>query len=109
MSSLTVFEKFIDRRWGEVKPTSRKWLVAVMGLGGETGETIEPMKKHFRDGKVPGEELKLELGDVLHYLTVLAHSYGWSLEEVMAANMDKLTAQDFKKRMVNEAFGGGGK
>ena len=88
------FQNFIAERWGPVRPLNRAWTIAVMGLAGETGETIEPMKKHFRDGEHPGDDLKLEMGDVLHYLTVLAGSYGWTLEDIMHANMEKLRARD---------------
>lgn len=96
----TEFEKFVRERWGDVVPGSRDWLIAVMGLGGETGECTEPMKKHFRDGKEPGYELLLEFGDVLHYLTVLASSYGWTLQEVMDANVAKLKERDAAKGKV---------
>jgi NTP pyrophosphatase (non-canonical NTP hydrolase) len=94
---MTTFEQFVADRWGDVQPLSRDWLIATMGLGGETGECLEPLKKHYRDGKHPGEALKLELGDVLHYLTVIARSYGWTLDELMSANMEKLLARDRKK------------
>jgi NTP pyrophosphatase (non-canonical NTP hydrolase) len=96
MSLAREFEEWVGKRWGASPPGSRHWLIAVMGLAGETGECVEPMKKHYRDGKHPGDALKLELGDVLHYLTVLAHSYGWSLDELMQANMAKLEARDAK-------------
>jgi NTP pyrophosphatase (non-canonical NTP hydrolase) len=92
------FQEYVERRWGMVHPLTPRWLVAVMGLAGETGEVIEPCKKHFRDGKHPGEDLKLELGDVLHYLTVIAASYGWTLEQLAEANMRKLDARDAKRR-----------
>jgi NTP pyrophosphatase (non-canonical NTP hydrolase) len=70
---------------------------AAMGLPGETGEVMELLKKHARDGKHPGDKLLLELGDVIHYATVLAQSYGWSLDQVLQANIDKLVARDFDK------------
>lgn len=88
------FQQFVRQRWGDVAPLSRNWLIATMGLAGETGEVVEPLKKFYRDGREPGFELLLEMGDVLHYLTVLAHAHGYTLEEAMQANMDKLSARD---------------
>lgn len=72
--------------------------IAALGLAGEVGEVIEHLKKHMRDGKHPGDALKLELGDVLHYLTVLAGAYGWTLDELAQANIAKLEARDAKSR-----------
>jgi NTP pyrophosphatase (non-canonical NTP hydrolase) len=98
------FERWVDESWkGPIQPGSRNWLIAVMGLAGETGEVTEPLKKHFRDGKVPGPELLLEFGDVLHYLIVLAHSYGYTLEQMMRANMVKLEARDVQKKLNDSA------
>lgn len=116
---LTEFQQYVRSRWGKVEPLSRSWLIAVMGIGGEVSETAEEWanltalhisvgrgtelcKKHFRDGKYPGADLQLEMGDVLHYLTVLAASYGWTLETLAAANMEKLEARDAAKRAQGE-------
>jgi NTP pyrophosphatase (non-canonical NTP hydrolase) len=93
------YQNWIGNRWldrGGFQQGSRNWHIAVMGLAGETGEIIDEIKKIYRDGKAPGEALKLEMGDALHYLTVLAHSYGWSLEELMRANVAKLVERDAK-------------
>lgn len=92
------FEKWVANRWGASAPLDRQWIIASMGLGGETGEVLEHLKKHFRDHKYPGNDLKLEMGDVLHYLTFLGQCYGWTLEEIMAANITKLEERDRVKR-----------
>lgn len=36
------------------------------------------------------DDLILELGDVLHYLTVIAHTFDMSLDDIMKANIHKL-------------------
>ena len=66
-----------------------------MGISGEAGEVIEKWKKivAYKDGKISDEdrqELKKELGDVVWYIAVFAHSLGLSLDEVMQLNLDKL-------------------
>lgn len=99
---MTAFEEYVLKRWtgtpldeaGHPVPYP---MVAALGLAGETGEVMEHLKKHYRDGTHPGEDLCLELGDVLHYLTVIALSYGWSLDRLMTANMRKLAKRDAKR------------
>jgi NTP pyrophosphatase (non-canonical NTP hydrolase) len=113
---MNTFEDWVDDRWdGPVAIKSREWLIATMGLGGEstevlsalvalliaTGRSTEVLKKHYRDGKLG--ELKLELGDVLHYLTVIAHSYGWTLDEIARANIAKLRQRDETRAAAGEA------
>jgi len=72
-----------------------------MGVSGEAGEVIEKWKKivAYKAGKVSKKdlsELKKELGDVVWYVAVLAHSLGLSFEEVIQLNVAKL--QDRQKR-----------
>jgi NTP pyrophosphatase (non-canonical NTP hydrolase) len=74
-----------------------------MGVAGEAGEVVEKWKKivAYKDGVVSEEDLQLlkkELGDVVWYIAVLAHSLGLSFEEVMKLNVDKLASR--KKRGV---------
>lgn len=66
-----------------------------MGLAGETGETIDKIKKllHYDNGVLSDEKKNLllwELGDVLWYLSQLAHNLDSSLEEVAKMNITKL-------------------
>lgn len=69
-----------------------------MGVAGEAGEVVEKWKKivAYKGGKVSDEdldELAKELGDVVWYIAVLAHSLGLSLEEVMQRNISKLASR----------------
>jgi NTP pyrophosphatase (non-canonical NTP hydrolase) len=73
---------------------------AAMELAAAGGRSIELLKKHARDGKHPSEALKLELGDALHYLTVIAAAYGWSLDDIALGNMDKLIERDRAKAEI---------
>ena len=77
------------------------WLYYVLGIGGETGELIEKVKKHFRDdyGKITDkklEEIKKEMGDCFWYHARLADWFDIDLNEVAEANIEKLL--DRKKR-----------
>ena len=64
---------------------------SVMGLCGESGEAIDIVKKWLAQGhELDREHLKKELGDVLWYLAEAATALGISLDEVAAANIEKL-------------------
>lgn len=67
---------------------------AVMGLAGETGEIADLAKKlffhdHPLDQKML-DKFRDEAGDVLWYVALLCTAFGWSLEDVMSRNIDKL-------------------
>ena len=63
----------------------------VMGLCGESGEAIDIVKKWLAQGhELDKEKLAKELGDVCWYLAETATALGYSLEEIMAANIEKL-------------------
>ena len=68
------------------------------GLGGETGEVLEVLKKIIRDGKFDRAHLVEELGDVLYYLTMVSTYYKISLEEVMFGNVSKCNKRYGKKK-----------
>ena len=62
-----------------------------LGIAGEAGEVADLVKKFVGHGHaLDGEKVKKELGDVLWYIAVIAHRVGWTLEEVAAANVEKL-------------------
>ena len=63
----------------------------VMGLCGESGEAIDIVKKWLAQGhELDREKLAKELGDICWYLAETATALGLSLEDIMAANIEKL-------------------
>lgn len=69
-----------------------------LGLAGEAGEIIEPIKKFYRDGrKINKHAMALELGDVLWYLACLASRQDLTLEDIANWNLQKLQARQAKK------------
>lgn len=78
--------------------------VWTLGLCGESGEVAEKIKKWLGHGAdLDIEAVKGELGDVLWYLSMLAHSLKIDLEDVASANIAKL-----KARYPNGFVPGGG-
>ncbi len=66
-------------------------LMGVMGMCGESGEAIDLVKKAlFQGHELDERHLALELGDVAYYVAVAAHAIGYTFEEVLQMNMEKL-------------------
>lgn len=66
-------------------------LNGVLGLGGESGECLDIVKKHlFQGHTLDKEHLAEELGDVAWYLAVSAYALGYELESILQMNVDKL-------------------
>ena len=66
-----------------------------LGLVNEAGELAGKVKKIFRDkggviSEADRDALKYELGDVLWYMAQIATELDLTLEEVAAANLEKL-------------------
>lgn len=65
-----------------------------LGLAGETGELLDMVKKSvFHEVVLDEEHAKKELGDVMWYVAMICRSFGWSLDEIMKMNIDKLKAR----------------
>ena len=63
-----------------------------LGLAGETGEVCDIIKKReFHGRDIPVEDIKKELGDVMWYVANLCNAFHFSIEEVIAYNVQKLT------------------
>ena len=65
-----------------------------LGLSGEVGEFNDMMKKWIFHEKLLDEgHAKKELGDIFWYLALIAHAFGWNLDEIMLMNVEKLKAR----------------
>ena len=66
-------------------------LYAAIGMCGEAGEVSELVKKYAYHGRpIDTEHLARELGDVLWYVSYMAHLFGYPLGKIMAMNQEKL-------------------
>ena len=64
---------------------------SVMGLCGESGEAIDIVKKWMAHGhELDREHLVKELGDIAWYLAEAATALDMDLEDILAANIEKL-------------------
>ena len=83
--------------------TKKDMLVnGVMGLNGESGEVIDVVKKHmFQGHDLDVDKIKKELGDVMWYVAEVCESLDLSMDEVMEANITKLSNR-FKNGFTKE-------
>ena len=72
-------------------------LTAALGLGSETGEFVEIVKKMFLQGKPPSDEnifhMKRELGDIMWYWVTACVALNLDPFEVIKENQTKLEAR----------------
>ena len=82
-------------------------LTAALGLGSETGEFVEIVKKMFLQGKPPSEDnvfhMKRELGDIMWYWITACASLGLDPYEVISENQEKLAARYGEKFEVGRS------
>lgn len=82
----------------------RGLFIATAGLPGELGELLEPIKKAVRKhvtvdelpsylGEAGRKELANEAGDVLYYLARVAKACGFTLQDAIEANVEKLVVR----------------
>ena len=65
-----------------------------LGLSGQVGEFNDMIKKWiFHEKQLDIDHAKKEAGDICWYLAMLCESFGWSLDEIMQMNVDKLKAR----------------
>jgi len=102
-----VYEKLSRETYRELTMTEPS-IYPILGLTSEVGELAGKFKKLYRDQKgvePPGfrDEVLLELGDVLWYLTQICPNVGFTLEQVAEANLDKI--MDRRRRGVLDGSG----
>ena len=82
-------------------------LTGALGLGSETGEFVEIVKKMILQGK-PADEanifhMKRELGDIMWYWATACMALGLDPIEVISENQKKLEARYGEQFTINES------
>jgi len=91
----------LDARMKEIDSSSpiesARLLTAALGLGSETGEFVEIVKKMFLQGKPADKDniyhMKRELGDIMWYWATACMALKLDPYEVIKENQDKLEAR----------------
>lgn len=102
MTDLNSYNEFVKSM--KVYPEKYAIIYPVLGLAGEAGEIAEKVKKYLRgDRELDRDALLSELGDPLWYITSLADDLGFTLQEVLDRNVEKLSSR--KERGVLKGSG----
>jgi NTP pyrophosphatase (non-canonical NTP hydrolase) len=99
--NLEKYAAFVDSRTAQQESLALNLHHATTGMAGESGEALDITKKMWiykqsigtmnKEGVTHFEHLKEELGDTLFYIQMAANFLGCTLEELIEANMAKLT------------------
>ena len=101
----------LDTRMRELDSSSpvesARLLTAALGLGSETGEFVEIVKKMFLQGQPASEDnifhMKRELGDIMWYWVTACMALKLDPFEVIKENQDKLEARYGEKFEVDRS------
>lgn len=93
--------------WGEITPelaNNVRLLYTLIGLATEAGEALDVFKKClFYKRPFDVTHFVSELGDCLWYLTMAADIAGFTLEDLMEINCEKLQARYPEKFTIEQA------
>jgi NTP pyrophosphatase (non-canonical NTP hydrolase) len=91
-TSLRTYSEWVESM---MLTTGRDRLVEnILGLVGEAGEVAEKIKKLIRDSsRFSNKDIAKELGDVLFYTVALGNLYGFSLQDIVELNREKLDSR----------------
>ena len=65
-----------------------------MGIAGEAGDVASCIKKVlFHKNEAVKDGIKENLGDTMWYIAMICNVYGWSLEDILKQNIEKLKAR----------------
>jgi NTP pyrophosphatase (non-canonical NTP hydrolase) len=96
------YQEFVNSM--KAYPEKHAIMYPTLGMMGEAGEVSEKVKKWLRgDKELDGQELLKEIGDVCWYIASLADDLGYTLQDVINANVDKLVSR--KERGVVKGDG----
>ena len=92
MKEFKEYDEFV--RSMKVYPEKHAIVYPALGLAGEAGEITEKVKKWLRgDKELDKDALLSELGDPLWYITSLADDLGYTLQDVIDRNVEKLNSR----------------
>lgn len=87
------YQKLAARTMNPEMLTRDQILHGVFGLCSEAGEVSGLFQKQYQGHETDPEHLKKELGDCLWMIAEICTAAGFTLEEVMQLNIDKLKAR----------------
>ena len=87
------YQRLASRTIGDNMNVIQQEKHALHGMVGEIGELHSLYQKKYQGHAFDEEHAKKELGDLLWFVAEYCTSMGWTLEDVMQLNIDKLIAR----------------
>lgn len=87
------YQKLAARTIRNDIPNFYKEYHALHGMSGEVGELHSLYQKSYQGHDFEPEHAMKELGDLLWFIAEYCTAMGWTLEEVMELNIEKLLAR----------------
>ena len=85
------YQQAIKRTLPAGMTREQRLAMLALGLGGETGEVVDHIKKHlFQGHELDAGKVADECGDVLWYMGHLLNEIGTDFESVQRRNVNKL-------------------
>lgn len=92
MNEFDNYQKFASQAIRKESNGKNLLIGFALGLGGESGEVLDDIKKREYHGRdIPIEHTAEELGDVLWYVANIATQLGYDLSYIINMNINKLT------------------
>lgn len=89
--TINEYQKLASRTSNKDLTPTERLLNGVLGLGGESGEAEDIVKKFlFQGHELDTEHIAKELGDICWYIAEAATAIGYDLETIMEQNIEKL-------------------
>lgn len=89
--NITTFQEAVARTMNKNLNFTEALSNYSMGLAGETGEVLEPLKKFLYHGhELDMNKVANELADVIWYVSALANTMGINLSVALDRNVEKL-------------------
>ena len=100
------FKEYQKKAWETaIYPNKGKNIIyPALGIGGESGEILEKIKKILRDENYKvteekKEEIKKEIGDLLWYIAALSTELNINFEEIAEKNIEKLSSRKERNQL----------
>lgn len=101
-----VYAEVLDPEVPEVVEVDLGFIYPVLALAEEAGEVAGKVAKYIRKGSNNYAELRgqvlPELGDVAYQLSEAARQFGFTLDDVLSYNMEKLNGRAARGTIVGE-------
>lgn len=87
------YQKLASRTMNNTLTLKESEFHALHGMVGEIGEIHSLYQKVYQGHEFDEEHMKKEVGDLLWFIAEFCTSHGWTLEDIMQLNIDKLKAR----------------